>query len=227
MCRLLGRAGQGPADRPARRPPAVPPADIGSLRRAASPRANSDAMPCDSDQTCSATIRAGGRWLAGRRGDQRLRALAQHREGAVAGLLQFGVDIDAARRPRTSPSNRPGWVAGEREIGFADSLERLANGSGLPSSQAALSASSNSTKPRCATSASNSSRSRKCRYGAAGLTPAARAASAKVKPARALLGDQRQRGPDQRLAQVAVVIAARAFAAVSGPIHVDKPHSKA
>ena len=30
--------------------------DIGSLRRAASPRANSDATPCDIDQMCSAII---------------------------------------------------------------------------------------------------------------------------------------------------------------------------
>jgi len=36
-----------------------------SLRRAASPRANSDATPCDIDQICSAIISAGGRGMPG------------------------------------------------------------------------------------------------------------------------------------------------------------------
>ena len=38
---------------------------MGSLRRAASPRAKSEAMPCASDQTWSATMRAGGRPFSG------------------------------------------------------------------------------------------------------------------------------------------------------------------
>ena len=53
---------------------------------------------------------------------------------------------------------------------------------GRPSFQARSSRSANIAKPCRATSSISSSRPRKCRYGAAALTPAARAASTSVKP---------------------------------------------
>src|SRR5258707_992447 len=39
---------------------------MGSVRRPASPRPNSEAMPCAIDQRCRLIIIAGGRWLTGR-----------------------------------------------------------------------------------------------------------------------------------------------------------------
>ena len=114
------------------------------------------------------------------------------------------------------------FAAGEGEVGAAERLERahrvgLALRSRRPPARPA-----NRSNPRSATSASSASASRKCRYGAAGLTPAARAASAMVKPAGPFSRDQIQRGLDQRLAQVAVMVAAPPGAAVlSRPAHVN------
>ena len=86
----------------------------GSGRRAASPRPNRDAMPCESDHTCSATISTGGRLAEGKRAtirSQAMRIVAKARSPAAASsALVFG-----AYRPRTSPSNRRARCARRRD----------------------------------------------------------------------------------------------------------------
>ena len=69
-------------------------AGIGSLRRAASPRANRAAMPCASDHKCSATISGGG-----------LRPGGSRRHTASAAVLR----IANARSPACC---RSGWASG-------------------------------------------------------------------------------------------------------------------
>src|SRR5260370_25919797 len=65
----------------------------------------------------------------------------------------------------------------------------------------------------------NSWRSRKCRYGAAGLTPAIRGIG-KGESGRAFFRDQPERRLQQRLLQIAVVIAALGAALFLVPAHV-------
>ena len=67
---------------------------------------------------------------------------------------------------------------------------------------------------------SSSSRSRKCRYGAAGLTPGHPRGIGKGEAGRAFFRDQPERRLQQRLFQIAVMIAALGAALFLAPAHV-------
>ena len=80
------------------------------LRRPASPRANSEAMPCDSAQICRLIISAGGRLSAGMRAHSASDA-RRSTANARSDAWRSPGRCRAARPPRTSPSNRPARCA--------------------------------------------------------------------------------------------------------------------
>ena len=111
------------ADKSAPPLPADSSADIGSLRRAASPRANSDATPCDIDQICSAIINAGGRGVPG--------GASAASRSAAARMMPKARSLAANNAGLTSTA-KPGFehrrierrlLARKGKIGLADPLE--------------------------------------------------------------------------------------------------------
>ena len=195
--------------------------DIGSLRRPASPRANSDAMPCESDQICSAIISDRRRAAAGMAAMSASVARAEHarRRGrppaAVPGWCR------AECRPRTWPSSRRARCGRTRDRPCrAARTPRTARAGRRP--RRASSAASNCSKPRRATLGQELVAVAEMPIGR-GRTDARPARGfCEGEPGRPLLGDQLERGAHQRLFQIAVMVAARAaFPFVTSPAHVN------
>ena len=123
------------------------------------------------------------RALLGRHGcDQRLGRRPQHVEGPIACLAKFRIGVQ--RDPRLEHRRVIGGLAaGEFQIGLAEPIERR-EGSGRPSSQARLQRRLEHVRSRDARHRTSVRRGRESGDTARpGLTPAQRAASAKVKPA--------------------------------------------
>jgi hypothetical protein len=161
----------------------------------------------------------GGRAFARRHGgDDGLAGAPQHREGAIACLLQ--VTVLGNRQPRFEHGGEVGrLVAREGQIGSPHALERRkrARAAFIPSSCQPLlellkAAASNIRHQRIAVAEVAVGR---CRADT-GLARRLR----KGEPRRPLLGDEIQRRADQRLAQIAVMIAAPPAAAC--PTHETK-----
>ena len=159
------------------------------------------------------------------RAQQLLGRRAQHRESAVARLAQFGIARRAACRPRTSPNNRPAPCARRRDRP-CPAARRPWTGPAVRRPRRAPAPSRTARSRAARHSAISSSRSRKWRYGAAGLTPAQRAASAKVKPAGPFCAISSSAARTSASLQIAVVIAARAPSRLPRPAHVNSFYIK-
>ena len=154
---------------------------------------------------------------AGQSGDHRLAGATQHGEGAVAGFLQLAV---VGQRHAGLEHGREigGLLAREAEIGAAQALEcgerarpALVPGSGETLLEALEAAPGDVGHQRVAVAEMPVGRGWTHAGSARGL--------GEGEPRRALLGDEVEGGADQRLAQVAVVIAAPPAAAVAMPAH--------
>ncbi len=169
---------------------------------------------------CSAII-SDGRTARRRQGrDQLLRRIAQHREGAVAALaqLRIGVDRNAGFEHRRVIG---GLGARKGEIGFAEPVERrhrigtaVVPGFGERRLEL-LEAAQRDVRQEFVAVAEMPVRRRRADAGPTG-------GLRKSEAGRAFFGNQLQRGAQQRLFQVAVMVAARpGSAAVFGPAHVN------
>ena len=191
--------------------------DIGRERRAASPRANRLAMPCDSDQMCSAIIMAGGRLAAGMpatSASQAPRSTAKARSPA-----SLSSRCSASGEPGLEHGGEIGGLAArEGEVGLAQPVEGCTRiGPALVPGGRKLLLEALEAAPR--------------HVGHQGVAVAEMAVGrrrADAGVARGLgegetcgpfLADQVEGGLDQGLPQVAVMVAAPPAAAVPVPAH--------
>ena len=152
-----------------------------------------------------ATMVAGGRRPERQIGGQPLGGAHQHRHRPVGGVRELRIARDRRRRFRTSPRSARDARGRSRDRPAPPRRTPTAPRA-CPSLKARSRRSAKISNPWRATSSIRSSRPRKWRYGAAGLTPARRAASAMLKPSGPFSSISLSAASHQSLAQVAVVI---------------------
>ena len=156
--------------------------------------------------------------VGGRAGAQRLGGAAQHREGALGGLAQPGIAVDRdADLEHRRVIGRLG--AGESEIGAAEPLEggeRLR----LAAIPGALQMRLEQFEPAPRDIGDQRLAVAEMAVGRCRADPGRARCVGKGEPGRPFLRDKAERGVDQRLAQIAVVIAAPRARVLSAPSHV-------